>query len=64
MKFVMLAIPFAVTVCLYGCVANRGSVNRPPVQKDGLPYGVSKFSDGDTTCYLYYEDSISCVRSK
>lgn len=34
-------------------------------REDGqlLPYGVTKFTDGEVTCWLYYQKGISCLQT-
>lgn len=51
MKSIILL--FALT--LSSCCENDGS-------NIGLPRGLSKFRDGDYTCYMYYQHSVSCVK--
>ena len=61
--FVVLIIA---SLFAFGCSSNsdKPKPNRPPAEREGLPYGVAKFKDGDNTCYIYYSDSISCVKGE
>lgn len=45
------------------CIACCSSDNDSKVNVSGLAPYVSKFVDGNTTCYLYQYRSISCVRN-
>lgn len=57
--FVVLIIA---SLFAFGCSDSKPRPVRPPADREGLPYGVAKFKDGDNTCYIYYSDSISCVK--
>jgi hypothetical protein len=63
MKYAMLAAMLALSGC--APASSQAPQPEPPTDKaaaERLAYGVSKFEDGAVTCYLYFQDAISCVR--
>lgn len=50
MKYLLVALLF-----LVGCT------NDTP-RKKTLPSAIGRFTDGNVTCWTYYENSISCIR--
>lgn len=54
---------FVMTVSMVA-VSRQKSIeggSRHPKPFMELPGGVQKFEDGQATCYIYYDDGISCV---
>lgn len=43
---------------LGGCSDSTSS----PGPRNTLPSGIGKFTDGNVVCYIYYQNSISCIK--
>jgi len=52
MKYLFVILALSLTAC--GNPEGRGN----------LPNSIGKFTDGDVTCYTYYQTSISCVKNQ
>jgi hypothetical protein len=59
MRLKFKSILIALSLGLTGCV-NNDKVHVTS-KRVGVAYNVDKFVDGDTTCYVYVGNSISCV---
>ena len=67
MKTILYTVVAIVVVCLAVIMLPRVSIDfgTRTNAADGLPSGVSKFKDGDVTCYLFewgYKGGLSCLK--
>ncbi len=58
MKYLILA-----TLLLTSCAKKSSDPSYLNEDSRSVPRGIGKFVDGNNTCYVFYQNAISCVRN-